>query len=804
VRVTLPPSFFGDPVLRSEDPRFLRGEGRYVENIEIPGALRIGFARSIMPHARLNAVEGLEEARSMPGVVAVYTADDLGIPPQPPSGNVEGAQGTVVGFMRDVVARDVIRYVGEPFAAVVAETSAQVEDAVEVIWADVDPLPAVITAEAAVADGAPVLFPGIGSNVAHAFDRNWDLDVLEGADVVARGRFVQQRLAPIPMEMNTIAVVPEDDGGYTVWVASQVPFDIRNGLADLLDVDKKRIRTIAPDVGGGFGAKADLYPEFAVAAVAAKRLGRPVRYTETRSENLVSMTHGRAQLHTVEIGAKRDGTVVGMRAEILADVGAYPIAAWLPNTTEQMLAGVYRIPRIASRGRSVVTNTTPVSAYRGAGRPEAAALVERAMDLVAAELGMDPVDVRRKNLIPADAFPYETASGTTYDTGDYERALDLALQMAGMDELRKEQAARRERGDHVLLGIGVSVYVEITAFASKDFASVEVGANGGVTVLAGTSPQGQGHETAFAQITSALLAVPFESVRVIHSDTGVVPRGAGTWASRSLQIAGSAVLEQSQAVVAKARKLAAHLLEVDAADLSPFHDGRIEVTGAPDRALTWEELAAAAQDSTRLPEGMEPGLASSGTFREVESTFPFGSHVAVVEVDTQTGDARLIRHIAVDDCGRILNPMLVDGQVHGGLGQGIAQALYEEIRYDETGNPITGNLTTYLMPSAAELPTYELAHTETPTPLNPLGAKGIGESATIGSTPAVQSALIDALSHLGVRHIDLPLSPERVWRAIRGVGFGGPASGSRSHPTSRRIALNANRVTDSERRTHDP
>jgi aerobic carbon-monoxide dehydrogenase large subunit len=767
VRVTVPLSFFGEPVLRSEDPRFLRGQGRYVENIEIPGALMIGFARSIMPHARLNAVEGLAEARALPGVVAAYTADDLGIPPHPPSGNVEGAQGTVTGFMRDVLARDVVRYVGEPFAAVVAETRAQAEDAVELIWADLDPLPAVITSEAAVADGAQVLFPAERSNVAHAFERDWDLDVLEGADVVVRGRFVQQRLAPIPMETNAIAVIPEEDGGYTVWVATQVPFDLRNDLADLLELDKKRIRTIAPDVGGGFGAKTMLYPEFAVAAVAARRLGRPVRYAETRSENLVSMTHGRAQVQTVEIGAKGDGTVVGMRVEILADMGAYPIAAWLPNTTEQMLAGVYRIPRIASRGRSVVTNTTPVSAYRGAGRPEAAALVERAMDLVAAELAMDPVDVRRKNLIPAAGFPYETPSGSTYDTGDYERALDVALDLAHPDALRWEQAARRERGDHMMLGIGVSTYVEITAFASKDFASVEVGVDGGVTVLAGTSAQGQGHETAFAQIASALLTVPFEAVRVIHSDTAVVRRGAGTWASRSLQIAGSAVLEQSEAVVAKARKLASHLLEVDEADLSTFHEGRIEVAGAPDRGLTWGELAAAAQDPARLPAGMEPELVSSGTFREVESTFPFGSHVAVVEVDTETGDVRLVRHIAVDDCGRILNPMLVDGQVHGGLGQGIAQALYEEIRYDETGNPITGNLSTYPMPSAAELPSFELAHTETPTPLNPLGAKGIGESATIGSTPAVQSAVVDALAHLGVRHIDLPLSPERVWRAIR-------------------------------------
>jgi carbon-monoxide dehydrogenase large subunit len=585
--------------------------------------------------------------------------------------------------------------------------------------------------------------------------------------VVARARIVQQRVAPVPMETNAIAVVPEDGEGWTVWVSSQVPFDVRADLADVLGVDKKQIRVVAPDVGGGFGAKVLVYPEYAVVAAAAKTLGRPIRWAESRSESMVNLTHGRAQVQHVEIGAKRDGTIVGMRVELLADMGAYPVGAFLPTTTQEMLSGVYAIPRIASRGRSVVTNATPIGAYRGAGRPEATALVERAMDLIALELGMDPVEVRRKNLIPAGVFPYTTASGTTYDIGDYEHALDVALRRAGMDALRADQAARRARGDHVELGIGVCTYVEITAFASKEFGSVQVNSDGTVMVLTGVSPQGQGHETAMAQIASAILGVPFESVRVVHSDSAVVPRGTGTWGSRSLQIGGSAVVEQGQAVVAKARTLASHLLEVDEADLTEPADGRFEVAGAPERAITWSELAAAADDPDRLPEGMPPGLAASGQFRELESTFPFGAHVAVVEVDTQTGDVRLVRHIAVDDCGRILNPMLVDGQVGGGLGQGIAQALYEEVRYDESGNPISGNLTTYGIPAASELPRFEIGHTETPTPLNPLGAKGIGESATIGSTPAVQSAVMDALSARGVRHIDLPLAPERVWRAIR-------------------------------------
>jgi carbon-monoxide dehydrogenase large subunit len=767
---------FGIPALRTEDPRFLLGEARYLENIPIPGALRAVFVRSIMPHARIDGIEGLKAAREMPGVVAVFTADDLQIPPQAPSGNVEGATGTLEegAFMREALARDVVRYVGEAVAVVIAGSLGQAQDAAELVWPSFDPLDAVTDVEAAVADGAPLLWPSYGTNVAHEFRAHWDEEVLEGADVVVRERVVQQRLAPVPMETNAIAVVPESDGGYTVWVSTQVPFDIRNDLAELLGVEKKRVRAIAPDVGGGFGAKLLMYPEFAVVATAAQKIGRPVRWSETRSESMVSLTHGRAQVQYLEVGAKRDGAIVGLRAELLADMGGYPIGAFLPTTTNEMLAGPYTISRIACRGRSIVTNTTPVFAYRGAGRPEATALVERAVDLVAAELGMDAVEVRRKNLIPPHVFPYTTSTGTTYDVGEYERALDMALGMAGMDDLRAEQEARRARGDHLLLGVGVSTYVEITAFASQEFGSVEVGADGSVTVLTGVSPQGQGHETAMAQIASAVLGVPFDVVRVVHSDTGMVPKGAGTWGSRSLQVGGSAVAEQSQAVVARARTLAAHLLEVDEADLTDPVDGRIEVKGAPDRALTWAELAGAASDPARLPDGMPPGLVASGRFREIESTFPFGTHVAVVEVDAQTGDARSVRHVAVDDCGRILNPLLVDGQVGGGLGQGIAQALYEEVLYDDTGNPATGNLTTYAMPSAAELPWFEIAHTQTPTPLNPLGAKGIGESAAIGSTPAVQNAVVDALSHLGVRHIDIPLSPERVWRAIREAEAGRP------------------------------
>lgn len=752
-------SIFGSVVLRSEDPRFLSGAGRYVDNLPTEGALRAVFVRSMMAHARLTGIDA-SAALAMPGVAAVFTAGDLDLPPQPPSGQVPD------GFSRPVLSKDVVRFAGEAVAVVLAESYEEALDAAEGVFVELEPLPAAVSAEAALADGAALLFPDEGTNVADTFESDWDADVLEGAEVVVRGRFVNQRLAPVPMEANAITVKPEDDGGLTMWVSTQVPFDVRNDVAEALGLERDRVRVIAPDVGGGFGAKLQIYPEYLVCAVAAVRLARPVRWVEARSENLVNMTHGRAQLNTVELGAKRDGALVGLRVDILADLGAYPIAAYLPPTTQTMLAGVYRIPRIASRGRSVVTPTTPVAPYRGAGRPEATALLERAMDLLAAELDMDPAELRRRNLIPPDAFPLETAAGTIYDTGNYELALDEVLRLSGYGELRNRQAGRRASGDRVQLGIGLSTYVEITGFA-PEFGAVEVHPDGSATVLTGISPHGQGHETAFAQLVSGLLGVVFEKIRVVHSDTGMVPSGEGTFGSRSLQIGGSAVWQAGETVLEKAKRLAAHLLEAAEADVSLQDDGRVGVAGAPDTALTWGELATAAADPTRLPEGMEPGLAASGKFKQKNSTFPFGAHVAVVEVDTETGEARLIRHVAVDDCGRIMNPMLVDGQVHGGLAQGIAQALYEGVEYDENGTPLTSNLTSYLVPSAADLPSFENFHTETPTPLNPLGAKGIGESATVGSTPAVQNAVVDALSHLGVRHIDMPLAPERVWRAIR-------------------------------------
>ncbi len=754
-------SIFGSVVLRTEDPRFLRGLGRYTDNVDAEGALHASFVRSMMAHARVVWMD-VSASAHMPGVAAILAADDLDLAPQPPSGSVSGP------FERQVLARDAVRFVGEAIAVVLAESLGQAEDAAENVQVEYEPMPVVVGSEAALAPGAPLLFPEAGSNLADAFETEWEADVVAGADVVVRARIENQRVAPVPMEANAILVVPEDDGRLTVWVSTQVPFDIRNDLAEWLGLAKDRVRVIAPDVGGGFGAKLAVYPEYLVCAAAAVRTGRPVRWMESRSESMVNMTHGRAQVHDIELGARRDGTIVGLRVDILADMGAYPTATYLPPTTRVMLSGVYRIPRIACRGRSVVTNTTPVAPYRGAGRPEATAVLERSMDLLAAELRLDPAELRRRNLIPPDAFPYDTAVGTTYDVGDYERSLDEALRASGYERLREEQAERRARGDRVQLGIGLSTYVEITGF-TREFGSVEVHRDGSVTVLTGISPHGQGHETSLGQIASGVLGIPMDRVGVVHSDTDLVPSGEGTYGSRSLQIGGSAVWNASQAVMEKAKRVAAYLLEVAEGDIVRHGDGRIGVAGVPGRALTWGELAAAAAEPQRLPEGLEPGLSASGKFKQRGSTFPFGAHVAVVEVDVETGGVRPVLHVAVDDCGRILNPLLVEGQVHGGLAQGIAQALYEFVEFDEVGTPLTSNLTAYLVPSATELPGFVSTHTETPTPLNPLGAKGIGEAATIGSTPAVQNAVVDALSHLGVRHIDMPCSPERVWRAIRGA-----------------------------------
>lgn len=751
-------SIFGSVVHRIEDPRFLTGRSRYVDDLRAEGALRAVFVRSIMSHARLVGID-VAEASAMAGVVAVLLAEDLDLAPQPPAGDVEGP------FDRPVLAREVVRFVGEPIAMVVAETLGQAQDAAEVVALELDPLDVVVDPELAAEPGSPLLFPEAGTNVAAVFEQDWNQDVLAAADVVVRVRVRHQRVAPVPMEGNAILAQPEPDDSLALWVSTQIPFDVRADVAEWLGLSRDAVRVVAPDVGGGFGAKLIVYPEYLAVAAAAVRLHRPVAWQDTRSESMVAMTHGRAQTHQVELGATGEGMLVGLRVDILGDMGAYPIATYLPPTTQTMLPGVYVIPRVASRGRSVVTNTTPVAPYRGAGRPEATLSIERTMDVLAAELGIDPIELRRRNLIPKDAFPHTTAVGTVYDVGDYERVLDEALRLADYRDLRRRQAEGRARGDRVVLGIGVCVYVEVTGSARKEFASVTIEADGSATVRVGTSSQGQGHETAFAQVASGVLGIAMERIRVVHSNTADVARGEGTFGSRSLQIGGSSVFEAAEEVLDRARHVAASLLEAAPHDVTVVGDERIGVAGAPEASRSWAELAAS--DPERMPEG---GLAAEARRFQKDHTFPFGAHVAVVDVDLDTGEVRLQSQVAVDDCGRVLNPMLVQGQVHGGLAQGIAQALYEEVVYDEFGTPLATSLATYLIPAATELPPFVDVRTETPTPLNPLGAKGIGESATIGSTPAVMNAAVDALAHLGVRHLDPPLSPERVWRVIQQAG----------------------------------
>jgi carbon-monoxide dehydrogenase large subunit len=589
--------------------------------------------------------------------------------------------------------------------------------------------------------------------------------------VVAEVTMVSQRLAGVPMECNAILVVPgEPNGGLTCWVSHQAPHSAHAAIAPMLGLEADQLRVACPWVGGGFGPKAAVYVEYLVAAAAARALGRPVKWTETRSEDMLSLVHGRDFVMTAKLGLTLDGTIVGLDAKVVANGGAYPaIGAILPMLTQMMSPGVYDIPKVHFDAVTAITNTTTTGAYRGAGRPEATQLIERVLDVAADELGVDPAELRRRNYLRPDAFPLTTLTGANYDSGEYAKALDAVLAAAGYDELRAEQASRRARGDTVQLGIGLSSYVEVTAPIGLhvEYGAVEIHDDGTASLFAGTSVHGQGHQTAFAMLASDVLGIPMDRFILVNSDTATVPRGAGTMGSRSLQTAGSAVHVASTEVLARAKQIASNMLEADVGDIV-VGDNQLEVSGVPSRGVSWADLAVAAADPAKLPDGMEPGpLRHELDFDGTDSTYPFGSHLAVVDVDVETGAVKLVRHVAVDDCGRILNPLLVAGQQHGGIAQGAAQALFEEVAYDDDGNPITSNLADYAIPSAAELPSFEVSNTQTDSPRNPLGAKGIGESGTIGSTPAIQNAVIDAVSHLGVRHIDMPCSAQRVWRAIQ-------------------------------------
>ena len=749
-------SILGNAVTRKEDPGLLTGSNDYISDLDIDAA-QVVFVRSTMAHASLLEVD-TSEATSMPGVLAVYTADNLEI------AAVNQSEFMDPSMNRPPLAVGRVRFVGDIVAAVVAETHSQAVDAAEQVVVDYDPLPANVDIEAAAAEGAQILWEGAESNVCFAIGNEYDgPDVTEGADAVVSERIVTQRLAGVPMEANGCLAIPEGDS-MTFYASTQTAHGLRDALAPNIGMEPENLHVIAPWVGGGFGPKAGLYIEHVLCAKAAQELTRPVRWIEQRGENMVSMAQGRAMVMNAELGVNKDGSIVGLKARVVADAGAYPaIGAILPMLTMQLSQAVYDIPAIDFFAQSVVTNTTFIGAYRGAGRPEATQMVERILDKAANAIGMDPAELRRKNYLQPGAFPLTTLVGANYDSGEYERALDAVLEASGYSDLRAEQARRREADDPMLLGIGVSSYVEVTAPIGLhvEYGSCEINDDGSATIKVGTSSHGQGHDTAFSMIVNDVLGIPMDQVNHVDADTEKVARGAGTLGSRSLQAGGSAVYEASQVVLEKGKQLAASLLEASADDIV-VGEGALQVAGVPAKSISWADLATAA-----VEQDIEGGLAHELDFDGSDATYPFGSHVAVVEVDRETGHVELLRHVAVDDCGTILNPMLVNGQQHGGIAQGIAQALWEHFQYDEDGNPISASLMDYLMPSAAELPSFEVSNTETASPRNPLGAKGIGESGTIGSTPAVHNAVCDAVAHLGIEHVDMPCTPQTVWQALQ-------------------------------------
>jgi carbon-monoxide dehydrogenase large subunit len=755
-------SILGNRVLRKEDPKFLTTGGVYVDDLldepALNGALHVTYARSSVAHGLITGID-YSDALLMPGVIAIYSGADLGLQPMPSAYNPMAT--------RTLLAIDKVRYVGEPVVAIVTETREQGEDAAEAVIIDYDVLEAHVDLEKAMAS-TNLIFDACGSNV--VFDSmvlglpdNTGDAYFEGCEVVVKGRYINQRVAPCPLEVRGAAAAWGTDGRLTQWLSTQHAQGAVAPIAAANGVDVAQIHVKTPDVGGGFGAKIGAYPEELLLGVIAKKVGKAVRWRETRSESMVGLGHGRAQLQYVTIGGTRQGKVTHYQLWAIQDSGAWVDMGTIlaPFMTRPMSSGVYDIPNIECRTTSVVTNTTPTVAYRGAGRPEATAAIERAMDMFAAEIGMDAAEVRRINLIPKFLTPHTTVVGQTYDVGDYETSLDKALVAADYKGWREKQKARRASGDAKQIGIGVSVYVEITGgVGNGESAKVEIQDNGHALVYTGTSPHGQGHATSWAMLASEQTGIPIEDIELVWGDTDLVPIGTGTMGSRSLQQGGNAVFAVAAELVNKAKSVAARLLEASEEDIVLDKDAAsFHVAGTPAVSKSWADLAVA--------EKAAGGLVHSDVIGVSGATFPFGAHVAIVEVDIETGKVRHIDHTACDDAGTVLNPMLLEGQIHGGVAQGAAQALMEEVRYDDDANPITSNLADYAFISAAEMPSVRVVHMETPTPINLIGAKGIGESGTIGSTPALQSAVIDALAHLNVRHIDMPTTAEKVWAAVQ-------------------------------------
>jgi carbon-monoxide dehydrogenase large subunit len=791
--------FVGQRVKRTEDPRLIKGLAHYVDDIRLPDTLQVAFVRSIYAHARINSID-MSEALKLPGIVAVYTSKDIAgkIGPVPCASALPGLK---VPDYR-VLAQDKVYFVGQPIAAVVARDAYAARDALDLVMVDYEELPVVIDVEEA-AKGGTVIYENFGDNIAYKLTAGeGDIDAaLAAADHVLKQRIVHQRLAPIAMEgRGVLARYFPGEEELTIWSSTQIPHLLRTQLALMIGIPENKLRVITPEVGGGFGSKLNVYAEEALLGWISMQLGKPVKWIEGRRENIQATVHGRGQVGYVEIGCKTDGTITGLRYNVFADLGAYHqlLTPAIPTLTGLMLSGSYRIPAIQINVTGCFTNKMSTDAYRGAGRPEATYVVERAMDLVAAKLGIDPAEVRRKNFPAPSEFPFHTATGLDYDSGNYEAALDKAQGIIDYAGLRAEQKKAREQGR--LMGIGISTYVEICALGPSqampaggwESATVRIEPTGKVTVLTGASPHGQGQETSFAQIAADELGVYLNDVTVIHGDTGVVQYGIGTFGSRATAVGGTAVFVAIQKLKEKANKIAAHLLKADVARVN-FAGGRYAraraaaATGesepvvpvgeapagalrAPDTegeaSLTIQEVALAAYIAKDLPPDTEPGLSATYFFEPKNFTFPFGTHIVAVEIDRETGDVTFLRYVAVDDCGKVINPMLVDGQLQGGIVQSIGQALYEEVVYDEQGQLLTGSLMDYALPRAAHVPWLELDRTETPSPVNPLGVKGVGEAGTIGATPAIVGAIVDALAPFGVRHLDMPVKPEAIWRIM--------------------------------------
>ena len=768
----------GSPIKRREDPRLITGQATYVDDIKIPGMLHMMVLRSPYGHARINSIN-TDAARKHPGVVAVYTAADLkgvvgNIAIAVPLGKIAEGMG-----VRGALADGKVRFYGDPVAVVIADDLYTARDARDLIEVDYEPLPAAIDVEKAMQPNSPLLYEEFGTNVAFGMhppteeiDKVFEQTKADGG-IIVKTRLYNQRLAPVSMETRGVVAEYRKAGKtLTVWSSSQIPHLLRNILSALVGLPQHQVRVIVPEVGGGFGSKLNIYPEEMIAAFASMKIGRAVKWIEDRSENLAATTHGRDQVDYIEAAATRDGKVTGLKVYGISDLGSYSqiftdiimIALGFPVS-----CGAYDIPAIHLSADIVFTNKAPTDAYRGAGRPEATFAVERAMDLVARELGKDPFEIRKINFIKPDQFPYKSAAGAVYDTGDYVPALEKAMDIIGYHSLRAEQAQKRAAGK--LMGIGISSYIEICGIGPKgtapvglyESARVRVEQSGTVMVYTGASPHGQGEETTFAQIVAEEFSIPVESVMIMHGDTDSTPEGRGTYGSRTTAVGGAAVFNAVQRLKEKMKQIAAHMLEASVSDVA-LEDGKFSVAGSPQKSVSFGDVAATANLSNTLAAGIEPGLETTVFFEPEACVFPFGTHICVVEVDRETGEAEIKRFVAVDDCGRQINPMIVQGQVHGGIAQGIGQAMIEGVEYGEDGQLLTGTLMDYAMPIASELPHFELDHTVTLTTVNPLGVKGVGEAGTIGSTPAVAAAVADAL---GVAHIDMPFRPEKLWKIIQ-------------------------------------